>query len=151
MDRQLLYSGPGGKPFDDGSKYNVVCTVGYTSRGIPSYLVSFCCPAQERHGCGPEIFTVQIRKGALSLTASSFLFGSADDSLSYLFRRIAFAVPCWHSSNSCRLLGEVTARRLALFRYVYVCLYDGRFLRKLTWTSYTVVDGAQRVTSFEYP
>ena len=63
LDRQLLYSGPGGQPFDDGSKYNVVCTSGYTSRGIPSYLVSFCCPAQERHGCGPEIFTVQIRKG----------------------------------------------------------------------------------------
>ena len=106
MDRQLLYSGPGGQPFDDGSKYNVVCTSGYTSRGIPSYLVSFCCPAQERHGCGPEIFTVQIRKGALD----SFL------PLSGLLTTVLYlALLCLAGIH--RLLGEVTARGLAFSRY----------------------------------
>jgi hypothetical protein len=61
IERQLLYSGPSGLPsYDEGEKYNVVCASGYTSRGIPSYLVSFCCPPSD--SCGPEIFTVQIRK-----------------------------------------------------------------------------------------
>lgn len=89
IDRQLLYSGPSGFSEDDGRKYNVICVPGYTSRGIPSYLVSFCCPALDSV-CGPEIFTVQIRKD-----------------------------------------------------------YWGR-LPSVDWFS-LVVDGAQRVSSFEYP
>lgn len=63
-DRMLLYtsSEPLSASDPDAAPYSVICAPGYTSRGIPAYLVSFFCPSVRHSDFQTEIFTVQIRK-----------------------------------------------------------------------------------------
>jgi hypothetical protein len=63
-DRMLLYTStkPLAESDPEAAPYSVICAPGFTSRGIPAYLVSFFCPSIPNTSFQTEIFTVQIRK-----------------------------------------------------------------------------------------